>query len=745
MRNLLGRLHARRLPELLRIADAWGVPLHSESKGEVVAALYRALTDPRTVRDIWDRLTPEEREIALALADFAEALAAPTLSELARRLDAPEDGVRETALGLYRTGILAREGDDEPLPVGVAPRLLMPRELALQFRRIQDEMASGDLARAPLRVLIALLDDAELEGAARLWGMRALPGVSPRQEIARRLLRLVNDRGRVQRVVQSRGRDAAAIWRIVRAAQTPVALSDAAVQAGLGGVDKPTAARLRAALTELEGSLLVWHAYRADGTRWLFVPQEIREPGEAAAVSLPPLQDVRLDASDVPSWCSPDAFAWDLLTLLRLITTPRAPVLAADEPAPRWLGRAAAHRLWFGGRDGVPTGYLELQQTLARAEGVLAVDEESRPPRVVAGPQARAWRSLTFAEQTDHLREQWLRLPRWVEGEPAGIVEVWGADWRGMRPRLLAALADPQVGLTVGEWVTLESLAARIAAQFPALLGPSFMAATARLGGEAGAGVDEDEARIAALGDIVAFELAGPFVWFGITSIHDRAGQPRAVSVTEAGAARSAPKPPPPEDGSGEARAPLVVDPAGEITLQTPSPARVWALSAFTEPVDLGQESHYRLTPEAIGVALASGVEREQIVTFLERSSGRPLPPVLATRLTDWMRAQRQIGLRRAIVLTLDDAAECESLLASLRARGWTVEPHGTQSLLVLLGTSDADARLEEERLFGVLREAGHAPRWDAEIGALAVNPGAAPGEVPHPQPLSHSDGRGEG
>jgi hypothetical protein len=58
-------------------------------------------------------------------------------------------------------------------------------------------MAAGDLARAPLRALIELLDDAELEGAARLWGLRSLPGVATRQELSRRLLPLVNDPSRI--------------------------------------------------------------------------------------------------------------------------------------------------------------------------------------------------------------------------------------------------------------------------------------------------------------------------------------------------------------------------------------------------------------------------------------------------------------------------------------------------------------------------------------------------------------------
>ena len=80
-----------------------------------------------------------------------------------------------------------------------------------------------------------------------------------------------------------------------------------------------------------------------------------------------------------------------------------------------------------------------------------------------------------------------------------------------MRPRLVTALADPEMGVVPPRWVTLESLALRLAARYPRLLGPSFTAATARLGGEAGAGVDEDEARAAALSDVIALELGGPF------------------------------------------------------------------------------------------------------------------------------------------------------------------------------------------------------------------------------------------
>src|SRR5215204_1029631 len=111
MRNLLGRLQARRLLTLLRIREAWSVPLYVESKSEVVGALYRAMTDMWTVRDVWDRREPADRAMVVALTDAPDEALAPTLDELATRLGVAVEEVRETALRLYRAGILARDGD----------------------------------------------------------------------------------------------------------------------------------------------------------------------------------------------------------------------------------------------------------------------------------------------------------------------------------------------------------------------------------------------------------------------------------------------------------------------------------------------------------------------------------------------------------------------------------------------------------------------------------------------------------
>ena len=101
---------------------------------------------------------------------------------------------------------------------------------------------------------------------------------------------------------------------------------------------------------------------------------------------------------------------------MRAIADTHAPSWEPGAPPPRWLVRAVGGRLWIRGADEPPVGYLELLQALALAEGILAVDEEHRPHRVVLGANARSWRSLSFRAQTGRLRERWIRLPNWVEG-----------------------------------------------------------------------------------------------------------------------------------------------------------------------------------------------------------------------------------------------------------------------------------------------------------------------------------------
>ncbi len=130
MRNLIGRLNARPPADLARIAQSWRVPLSASDRHGQVGEIYRALTDPRSVRDAWSTLGEPEQRMASLLSSSTTSIA---LSDLSRQIDLPEADTRELAISLYRSGWLAREGDDAQLPIGELPRLFMPRELFISF------------------------------------------------------------------------------------------------------------------------------------------------------------------------------------------------------------------------------------------------------------------------------------------------------------------------------------------------------------------------------------------------------------------------------------------------------------------------------------------------------------------------------------------------------------------------------------------------------------------------------------
>src|SRR3954467_3509001 len=107
MRNLLGRLNARSTDELTRIAAAWLVPLTASNRHAQVGQLYRALSDPRTVRDFWELLDEDERALVrlLALGDDT----ALTIDQLANPRGHTEEKPPAPPPRLYRKGVVVRE------------------------------------------------------------------------------------------------------------------------------------------------------------------------------------------------------------------------------------------------------------------------------------------------------------------------------------------------------------------------------------------------------------------------------------------------------------------------------------------------------------------------------------------------------------------------------------------------------------------------------------------------------------
>jgi hypothetical protein len=698
MRNLLGRLNARSAEELTRIATAWRTPVSVSDRPGQVGQLYRALIDPRTVRDAWELLDANEQAMVRLLAIGHDT--ALTLAQIAGELDLTEADARQTATQLYHKGILAREGDDEPLPVGVAPRLFLPRELAQLFRRVQDEIEAGDLSTTPLRALLSLLDDTEIEEASQAWGLKVIPGLREREELSRRLLEQVGDAERVARVASGRRRDAAAIWRrLLEHTDGPLPLAEAATAAGLDGRDGRQARRLREALAELEQALLVWHTYRKDGSRWLFIPAEIRAPKPLPAAEQPALTPLTNLAVEAPPWRPPFALAWDLLTLLRELSQPHAPRLRMEGEAPRSWQRQVNQRLWIRGANSPPEGYLSFLLALATAEGLVSADgpdDELRTTRAV-----RRWRDRSFTEQMARLRGHWLAANRWIEGAVREDVAVWGADWRGFRQKLLGRLGD----LALDAWYPLDAVTQWLAATDSEMLGTTITVATARHPGPG----DELTKRRAIIADVAGVTLATAGDWCGVIDMTPVPRQAPAIRLTASGAVFV--KGEQQQPGGNQEKPRLTVDRDMTVRLTNPTPLQVWSVSAFAELVHLGEVSEYRLTATSIGAALEAGFDIQQITAFLTRQQGKALPAAIETALATWTRTYRRVRTQRALILTPEAGQDRAAIEHAIREAGFEAASLGAELVVRLPIGAGSD---NEESVLAILREHGFSPHAPA-------------------------------
>jgi len=709
-RNLLGRLNARTPDDLQRIAAFWLVPLPGSDRGRHVGALYRAMTDIRHARSAWERLDRDAQDIVrdLALADSG----ALTIDELAALTGLPHAETRTAAIRLFQAGLLAREGDNQELPIGALPKLFLPREIGQVFRRVQDEIDAGDLSGSPLRVMLETLDDPELEEAATTWGIRIIPGQRRRADLVARILRQIGSPERVAQVVAGRGRAATALWEAARAAApAAVPLADALRAADLAPPEPVApdyvrrAARNESALSELESSLLVFHTYLRDGSRWLFVPHEVAHPGEVAAtLPLRPLQPISADkAPDLPE-PEPYMLAWDLLTLLREIAEHGAPVWVSGEPLSRTWQRRLNRRLWLGGDEVPPRGYLGFLFYLGVAAGVVKASDQPLPTgtdknaiRPVVSPRVRDWTRLTFGAQNERLKEAWLESDVWIEGREREEIDVWGADWRGFRRRLLEAIAE----LDSNAWFMVDDLAARLAEQNPTMIGATFTAASSRA---SRGGADE---RNAAIAQIIEVEMETALGWFGVVQLGVAAGSGEVVTPV---AARDVP------DEAAAAGPSLAVTDNGLVTLRRPSPLHVWSLSAFGDAESLRPHPTYQLRPGSVSRALAAGFDLDQITAYLASQSGQPLPGPLAANLRDWTVGYKRIRMRRAVVLNPDSEESIPELRDVLAAAGLRVMEDLTPDgeLIVLLGPATDTQAQPEDEVLAALRAHGHVGQWES-------------------------------
>jgi len=732
VRNLLGRLNARSPGDIARIAERWQVPLSGADTRRHVGALYRTMTDIRAARSFYDALDPDTAAIVRALALAESGLR--TLNEIADLIGRPESVTRDAAVWLFHAGVLAREGDRQELPLGAIPRLFLPRELEQIFTRVMDEIELGDMRSESLRSLFAILDESDIEEAAAMWGIQVIPGLRGRDELSEELFRLMDEPERIRRVVGSLSRDGRALWDAVREAseadgglrwREALVAADLLPQGAKAPRNAREAARILQALQEVEQRLLIWHSYDNEGARWLFVPHEIRHPGSRTRnLKLEPLTPV--PASDVTPDPSrhPHAVAWDLLTVLRELMSHRSPVWQPGEPLARGWQRQINGRLWFAGETIPPEGYLGFLLSLAHHVGLVEPGEKpvrSGPEKGAFRPELtdtiRRWRGQSFSGQTAELRSAWLDHEAWIEGRERDEVEVWGAHWPGVRRRLLEVMGS----LEPGTWYRHRDLALHLAQQEPGLLGSTFTVASAR-GSDAGEG---REGRVAKIAQVIAIELETAFLWLGLVETGqtgEGTRRTRAVRLSEAGRiASERPDVVPADDATipgipepGADVPVLVLSEEGQVELLRPAPLHVWSLSAFSDQVALEPVARYELSKASLGRALGAGFDLDQIVRYLERQSGAPVPEPLLVSLREWTSGYRRVRLRRMLVIQPDDESLLDDLARVLTDEGFELAgtlPEGN-GLRVYLPETGEDAAAAEEALQRALRANGFAGQW---------------------------------
>ncbi len=700
-RNLAGKLNARSESELLRISAFWQIPVTGRDRPAIAGQLYREMRDPRTARDVWETMSADERLIVQTLSLDDRALEpAVTIPELAKLTEREEARISDIAGDLYRKGILGKVGDDVELPVGELPRLFVPRELSSVFRRVQDEIDAGDISTTPLSALISLIDDVDVERASEAWVAGIVTGLHTRAELSQLILRAISHTASRATAISGLPGDARRIWDWMesRLPERTTALDEALKELKLESNRDISAQRRRSALKDLEERLLVWHSYGESGRRQLFIPSELTRStvGTAALIEPPEAMLVsEIVARELPY---PFAVSWDLITLLRELHSNRdESVHDLQSGGPRWL--SAAHREFWNGREtseGALAGYLSFLAALGREEHLVdgGGDISLKP-----GPALQDWRIRSFMDQQTRLLWRWSQLPVWTEGSALVSVVVEGASWPQFRRKVLSHLAT----LGTDRWFVLDDVAVWITALDPDILGPNARVATAetmRLD-PSGRSMSLDAPAM-----IIAETIRSAMAWLSLVEIGESKDGRKVTQVMQA--LVSMVNSEPLSEAASPADVPFVIDEAGAIEISTPSPLRVWGLSAIAAVESFRPVVRYQLSDVRFQRALRLGADRRDIVTFLETHSQKPLNPSVLALIEGWASRLHGLLMYAEIVLVPDDGTEREGIQNLLREAGWSVREEGDRLLTTVETKTDfgivaiAISNLLEDAGFGV-------------------------------------------
>ena len=697
MRNLIGRLLERSPSELDRIAAFWDAELTGRDRYTDVASIYREMTDIWAIRDSWEQLGPTERSVVMAMATGSDEPV--TATEIAAGTDLAENLVLNAMRKLYRYGIVAIEPTRFEVEEEAA-RLYLPRELGSAFERRASEQAEPTDTDLPADELLATQPHIEIEEAAMRWGARVTPGVYARAELVDIIRGHIQRPDKVASAVSELENGSQALWNALRGAGGSLPYETASSRVQLNR------APFRSAVRELGERLLVWHSYREVEDRlerWLEIPEAILHPEEPEPEPIPEVE--RYEAEEVyePPWLFPQAAAWDLLTILREASrdSPRTSALRSGDPS---IQRRLGERLWRAELESgiLPTGYLPFLARIGALLGVL----QDLDGRTIPGPEAETWRNAAFTTAARRMVAAWTTAEEWIEGVDRIDLALYGASWPAFRGTLLRAISATDDDA----WYDQESFVEQLLVTEPDLLRQAQVGAavSSQLRMSVGQAERPSDRRVEVLRLVLSTTIETACVWLGIIerSQHIEGRRPvfRATPFGRWVGGRG-----PEPSGQHLGPAPLAVGANLQVLLYRPTPRRVWALTAFSELKALDRVSTYQLTSSAVIRALASNVEIRDIVRFLERQGGQPLPQTVRYTLEEWDSGYHRVWMQRAIILTPEDEDDRERIIDVLDENGLVAQPLPDGTLALIHDAGDATDRIFDQAL-RTLRDRGFAP-----------------------------------
>ena len=187
-------------------------------------------------------------------------------------------------------------------------------------------------------------------------------------------------------------------------------------------------------------------------------------------------------------------------------------------------------------------------------------------------------------------------------------------------------------------------------------------------------------------GRLLRFLIQGPMVWLGLVEtniLHEEDDflfrlTPRALDwlgdrpvVAE------------------EVAIPIVIN--GNATISVPFNANRYhrfqvARLSEAEAAKSGFPFQYRLTPKSLKRAKEQGIEPDRMHNFLEKASGRPLPPSVKRAIQRWSELGTEARLEKVILLRVRDPEILEKLRSNPKTRDYISESMGDLAVVVRPG-----------------------------------------------------------